>query len=75
MFPLCSACADNMYQDDCTHSDEERCRVGTRVVYEFRKTVEMGYNLMNVYEFWEYEVMSFDKDNNSGGLFAEYLNM
>jgi hypothetical protein len=25
MFPLCSACADTMNQDDCTHSDEEPC--------------------------------------------------
>jgi hypothetical protein len=35
----------------------------------------MGYKLMDVYEFWEYEVKCFDKDTNSGGLFAEYVNM
>ena len=34
MFPLCSACAYTMNQDDCTHSDEERCIVGTWVVDE-----------------------------------------
>jgi hypothetical protein len=28
-----------------------------------------------VYEFWEYEVTCFDKVTNSGGLYAEYVNM
>jgi hypothetical protein len=75
MFPLCSACADTMNQDDCTHSDEERCIVETWVVDEARKAVEMGYRLMDVYEFWEYAVTCFDKETNSGGLFAEYVNI
>jgi hypothetical protein len=44
------------------------------VVDEFRKAVEMGYDLKDVYEFWEYKVTCFDKDTNSG-LFAEYVNM
>ena len=75
MFPLCSACADTMNQDDCTHSDEERCIVGTWVVDEVRKAVELGYDVKDVYEFWEYKVTCFDKDTNSGGLFAEYVDM
>jgi hypothetical protein len=28
-----------------------------------------------VFEFWEYNVTSFDKGSNSGGLFAEYVDM
>jgi len=60
-----------MNQAKCTHSDEERCIVGTWVVDEFRKAVEMGYSVMNVFEFWEYEVTCFDKDTKTGGLFAE----
>ena len=60
MFPLYSSCADTMNQDDCTHS-EERCIVGTWVVDEVRKAVEMGYDLMDVNEFWEYEVTCFVK--------------
>jgi len=74
IFPLFSDCGDTMNQDDCTHSDEEHCIVGTWVVDEVRKFVEMGYRLEDVYEFWEYEVTGFDKDN-SGGIFAEYVNM
>ena len=42
---------------------------------EVRKTIEMGYGLMNVFEFWEYEITCFERRTNSGGLFAEYVNM
>jgi hypothetical protein len=35
----------------------------------------MGYELVEVLEFWEYKVTFFDKGSNSGGLFAEYVNM
>jgi hypothetical protein len=44
-------------------------------VDEVRKAVEMGYRLKDVYVFWEYKVTCIDKDTNSGGLFAEYVNM
>jgi len=44
-------------------------------VDEVRKAVEMGYILEDVLEFWEYKVMCFDRCTNSGGLFAEYVNM
>ena len=75
MFPLCSACADTINQGKFAHSDEERCIVGTWVVDEVRKAVEVDYSVMDVFEFWEYEVTFYDKDTNTGGLFAEYVNM
>ena len=75
MFPLCCACADTMNQGPFTQSDEERCIVGTWVVDEVRKAVEMGHGLVDMFEFWEYEETCFYKDTNYGGLFAEYVNM
>ena len=63
-----------MNQGSCTHSDMERCVVGTWIVNEVRKAVEMCYNLVT-FEFWEYSVTFFDKGTNSGGLFAEYFDM
>ena len=42
---------------------------------EVRKAVEIGYSVINVYEFWEYEVTCYDKNANTGGLFAKYVNM
>jgi len=75
MFPLCSACANTMNQGRCTHSDDERCINGIWLTDEVRKAVAMGYGLVEVFEFWEYSVTCFDKDTNSGGRFAEYVNM
>jgi hypothetical protein len=49
MFPLCSTCADTLNQDDCTHSDNERCIVGTWVLDELRKAIQMGYALVEVF--------------------------
>jgi len=40
-----------MNQGNCTHSDKERCIIGTRVVDEARKAVEMGYGLVGAFEF------------------------
>ena len=74
VFPLCSACADTMNQGTCTHSEEELCTVGTCVVDKVRKAVDMGYGLVDVFEFWEHEVTCFDKDTNSGGILAQYFN-
>jgi hypothetical protein len=68
MFPLCSACANTMNKGSCTHSDEERRIVGTSIAYELRKAVDMGYGLVEVFEFWEYSVKCFDKDINSVGV-------
>ena len=75
MFPLCSLCADTMNQSVCTHTDKERSRAGSWVVDEVCKAVEMGYSLIDMFEFWEYNVMRYDNDTNSDGLFAEYINM
>ena len=61
-----------MNQGSCTHPDEERRKLGTWLANEFRKAVDMGYGLVDVFEFWEYSVTCLDKDTNSG---AEYINM
>jgi len=35
----------------------------------------MGYSFVDMFEFWEYSVTCFDKETNSGGLFAGYVDM
>ena len=40
-----------MNQGSCKHSDEERCMFGIWIADEVRKAVEMGYNLVDVYNF------------------------
>jgi len=75
MFPLCSACDDTTNQGDCTHSDEERCIVGKRVADGVRKALEMDYDVVELFEFWENTFTCFDKDSHAGWYFAEYVNM
>ena len=43
------------------NTDEERCILGTVVVDEFRKDVEMDCVLVDMFEFWEYEVTCIDR--------------
>jgi len=73
MFPLCSACANTMNQGSCTHSDEERYIIASWLTDKVRKAVDMGYGLVEVFEFWEYSVTCFDKETNSGGLLQNML--
>ena len=63
-----------MNQCACTHSEDERCLVGTWVVDEVYKPVEMDYILVDV-SFWEYNVTRYDNETNSDGLFEQYVNM
>jgi len=64
-----------MNQGRCAHSDDERCIIGRWLTDEVRKALDIGYGLVEVFEFWEYSVTCFDKDTNSVVLFAEYVNM
>ena len=64
-----------MNQGNFTYSAEERCIDGIWIEDEVRKTVEMGYNLVDVFEFWEYSVTGFDKGTISGDRFTEYADM
>ena len=42
---------------------------------EVRKAIDMGYILVKVFVFWEYEITCFDRGTNSGGPFSGYINM
>jgi len=64
-----------MNQGRCAHTDDERCIIGNWLTDEVRKAVDMCYGLVEVFEFLEYSITCFDKETNSGGLFAEYVNM
>jgi len=48
---------------------------GTCVMDEVRKAVEIDYGLLELLEFWKYEVTCTNKDTNEGDAFAEYINM
>ena len=73
MFPLSSACAYTMYQGRSTHSDVERCIIRTWVEDEVHKTVDMCCGLVDVFEFWEYE-LTF-REGHQFWMSAQHVNM
>ena len=73
-FPLCAACvvaeqAKPLLERKaiCPHSREERMLVGTWCTPEIGKAIDMGYELEEVYEVWDFE-------KGEEGLFAEYVD-
>lgn len=70
MFLLCKKCGEELNQNECNHTDEERALTGTWVMDEIRVALENGYKIIECYELWEYEVATFEK----GGLFTDFIN-
>jgi hypothetical protein len=54
MFPLCKTCTDNLQQERCHHTDQERALEGTWVTLELIKALEMGYRLVKIHEIWHF---------------------
>ena len=73
-FPLCGECVKAEQKKPllqrskvCPHSREERVLLGTWCTPEIEKAIEMGYELLDVHEVWNFE-------KSEGGLFAEYVD-
>ncbi|XP_068734466.1 uncharacterized protein [Montipora capricornis] len=68
IFTLCKKCAsDQTFILKCTHSDEERSFEGCWTTVEIYKAVELGCEIVEIYEVWDYRA----KD---GDLFASFVN-
>lgn len=74
LFMLCHACTLEKSQNKCQHSDSERSFDGTYVAHELRLAIENGYEVLEIYEAYEYKLVQFDKTNSVPGLFSEYVN-
>lgn len=74
MFVLCRSCGQTMNQATCNHSTEDRALIGTWVVDEVIKAMEKGYEVLEVYEIWSYQIGQFDKAKKIGGLFTDMMN-
>nr|XP_015840028.1 PREDICTED: uncharacterized protein LOC103315075 isoform X1 [Tribolium castaneum] len=74
-FPLCRTCVDNMNQEICNHDDAGRVFVGTYVADEIKKALELGYQIVEIYEMWEYQTIMYNRENGTNGLFTEYVNL
>ena len=74
LFPLCGRCVkeemdkpllDRSYH--CPHPDEERALTSTWCSPELVKAVELGYQVLYIYEVWHF-------DDTCEGLFRDYVN-
>ena len=74
LFPLCGRCVkeemdkpllDRSYH--CPHPDEERALTSTWCSPELQKAVELGYQVLYIYEVWHF-------DDTCQGLFRDYVN-
>ena len=50
------------------------CLTATWVLDEIRLTIRRVYNVLDIIEVYEYEVVKFDSKTREGGLFADYIN-
>lgn len=73
IFGLCRLCMLTGNTGECSHSVSERALEGTFVIHEVRKALTLGYEILKIYEIWDYIPTQFD--GVSGGIFVEYINL
>jgi len=76
LFCLCSSWATEHNGDgECAHETvAERAHIGTWVIDEVRLAVKMTYEVIEIYEVYEYAVTQYDPQTDQGGLFVEYVD-
>ena len=76
LFPLCRTCADLKSTSLCMHTEEERALSHTWVTEEVKKALELGYELVDIYEVWHYpRSTKYNPETREGGLFTEYIDL
>lgn len=74
LFVLCYKCALEKYDGECNHTEDERSFIGTYVAEELRVAVQKGYEILCLYEAWEYKTTKYDPITKTGGIFAQYID-
>lgn len=74
LFILCYTCALEKSKIACFHNDEQRSFVGTYVANELRLAMNVGYEILEMYEAWEYQLIKYDKNKNEVELFSQYID-
>jgi hypothetical protein len=72
IFALCRTCAESYQSTACNHTPQQRALRGTWATPELHKSLELGYQVLEIYEVWHYEEVS-TKDRNP--LFRDYIKM
>lgn len=74
VFSLCRNCAEEGRQLRCTCSNEYRCITGTWCTPEIVRAVQVGYEIVKMYEVYHFDSVSSpgDPDND---LFGGYIDL
>ena len=76
LFFLCKSCAiEQNFEDECSHETvADRALTGTWVIDEVRMAVQKGYDVIEIFEVYEYNVTHYYLQTGQCGLFVEYIN-
>lgn len=67
IFPLCRLCLETNQKLTCHHSNDDRSFIGTWVTEELKKAVTKGYEIIKIYEVYDFPESRI-------GLFATYID-
>ena len=75
-FPLCLTCATTQSKEACNCSDEKRDLTGTWTTIDLQDALSVGYTIIKLFEIYHFkERATFDKTQETPGLFSDYVNM
>jgi hypothetical protein len=75
VFILCYTCGKEKNTHKCTHTDRERAITATWVSDELHKAIEMGYQILEIYEIWHYkDHTQYNPFTRTGGIFTSYMD-
>ena len=74
-FPLCALCADKELKARCTCTNEQRAMIGTWCTDEVIKAVELGYEVLKIYEIYHWDkTIEYNPQIGEKGLFTDYIS-
>ena len=76
LFCLCRTCAtEQNFRAECSHTSiADRALTGVWVLDEVRLAVEKEYEVIDVFEVYQYDITMYNPATGEGGLFVEYVN-
>jgi G:T-mismatch repair DNA endonuclease (very short patch repair protein) len=73
VFPLCYECASEQNNNKCQHNNNQRAIIGTYTTMELNKAIEKNYEIIEIYEVWNYDLLS-PINENEPGIFTQFIN-
>ena len=75
LFALCRSCCENSLKTFCTHTSiNDHAFEGTWISEELKKAVGKGYEILKIYEIWQYKITQYNPITNERGPFVNYIN-